>query len=573
MNDYQLPAEQVVAALGGDAVRGLSTDEARARLARYGANRLTAEPPVPAWKKFSSQFRDTLVILLLIATAVSLALWIYERESAVPYEAIAIGAVLLLNAVLGYLQQERADSALAALRRMSAAHARVVRNGEAASVLATDVVPGDILLVEEGDTVAADARVIESTALCVAEAPLTGESLPVAKDIQAIANDTALADRANMLYSGTSIAYGRGRAVVTATGTQTEMGRIAGLLSRVESGPTPLQRELDRVGRWLGLAVIAIAVTMIVTIVVVEHVRGLSALIDVFILGVALAVAAVPEGLPAVVTAVLSIGVQRMAGRKAIVRHLGAVETLGSATVIASDKTGTLTRNEMTVREVVTASGHVALGGTGYAPVGDVRAADGGEIVPPLRIELERALAVADRANNATVYEEDGRWSVVGDPTEGALIIAARKLGLRSEQLQMRFARIGEVPFSAERKLMSTVHTDAETEGRVLLFTKGAPEALLRRCSFELVGEERKPLSLERSRQIMEINDQLAGRALRALGVAYRVSTDGTLTADGVGEHLERELVFAGLIGMIDPPRDEAAAAVLRAKRAASARS
>ena len=374
---------------------------------------------VPGWRKFLAQFRDALVLLLLIATAISVALWWFERDSALPYEAIAIIAVVLLNAVLGYVQQKRAESAIAALRQMAAAQARVTRGGEAIRTPATELVPGDILVVEEGDTIAADARIIQSTALQVAEAALTGESLPVSKDVAAIADSVGLGDRTNMIYSGTSVTYGRGRAVVTATGMRTEMGRIAGMLAHVTSGPTPLQRELDRLGKRLGLIVMVIAAVTTTTIVVVEHVRGLSAFLDVLILGVALAVAAVPEGLPAVVTAVLSIGVQRMARRRAIVRHLNAVETLGSASVIASDKTGTLTKNEMTVREVVTASGRVLLSGTGYAPVGDARQNGGGPVTGSVRIELERALAVADRANNASMREQDGRWIVIGDPTEG----------------------------------------------------------------------------------------------------------------------------------------------------------
>jgi len=283
---------------------------------------------------------------------------------------------------------------------------------------------------------------------------------------------------------------------------------------------------------------------------------------------VALAVAAVPEGLPAVVTAVLSIGVQRMARRKAIVRHLSAVETLGSASVIASDKTGTLTRNEMTVREVVTASGHVILGGTGYAPVGDVKQDDGGPVAGNARLELERALAVADRANNASLRQRDGRWTVEGDPTEAALVVAARKAGLETDTLARRFERVGEVPFSSERKLMSTLHTDQQTEGRVLLFTKGAPDVLLTRSAQELVGDGQRTLTGNRRREILAANDALAGRALRTLGVAYRSSIDGTLTPANLDAGVERDLVFAGLIGMIDPPRDEARDAVARAKGA-----
>ncbi|HEX7794130.1 MAG TPA: cation-translocating P-type ATPase [Vicinamibacterales bacterium] len=565
--EYQQTADEVVDALGSDALKGLTSTEARKRLVRYGLNQLAAERRVPAWKKFLEQFRNVLVILLLVATGISFLLWMYERDSALPYEAIAIGAVVVLNAVLGFIQEERAESAIAALRQMAAAHAHVTRDGEPTTVPATEVVPGDILLIEEGDTVSADARVIHSTALQLAEAALTGESLPVGKDPAPIQEDVGLGDRTNMLFSATSATYGRGRAVVVATGMQSEMGRIAGMLSHVASGPTPLQRELGRVGKRLGFVVILIAIIMIIAIVIVEHVRGLSALFDVLIFGVALAVAAVPEGLPAVVTVVLSLGVQRMAKRHAIVRHLNAVETLGSASVIASDKTGTLTKNEMTVREVVTASGHVTISGTGYAPVGEVRFADGVEISGPARIEVERALAVADRANNATVHEDDGRWIVVGDPTEAALVVAARKCGL-SDRLKVRFTRVGEVPFSSERKLMSTVHTDAERGDQILVFTKGAPDVLLARCTQELVGENRQPLTDTRRGQILDANDALAARALRTLGVAYRTLATGTVTTGRIGEQLEQDLVFAGLIGMIDPPRHEAGAAVARAKRA-----
>jgi Ca2+-transporting ATPase len=566
--EYQHTADEVLAAQGSDAARGLTSVEAQARLARDGANQLAGAPPVPGWRKFLAQFEDLLVILLLVATAISFGLWLYERDSALPYESIAISAVVLLNAALGYVQQERAESAIAALREMGAAHAHVVRDGQRATIPAADVVAGDVIIVEEGDTVPADARVTESTSLQVSEAALTGESLPVAKDVDPVARDVGLGDRANMLYSGTSVTYGRGRAVVVATGMRTEMGRIAGLLAQVTAEPTPLQKELDRVGKLLGMVVGVIALVMIATIVVVEHVSGLSALTDVLILGVALAVAAVPEGLPAVVTAVLSMGVERMARRSAIVRRLNAVETLGSATIVASDKTGTLTRNEMTVREVVTASGRVALSGTGYAPLGEVTEAAGGPLAGALRVELERALAVADRANNASVQQRDGQWIAQGDPTEAALLVAARKAGLRTEELDRRFVRIGEVPFSAERKLMSTVHTDAETNGRVLVFTKGAPDVLLARCTHELVGESWRALTDERCRQILAANDALAGRALRTLGVAFRASADGTISRDRIGEHVERDLVFAGLIGMMDPPRDEARDAVRRARQA-----
>jgi Ca2+-transporting ATPase len=565
---YQRSVHEVLAAYETDGHSGLGATEARGRLERYGPNELAAEKPVPAWMKLLAQFQDMLVILLLVAAAISVALWLHERESALPYEAIAILGVVVLNAVMGYVQESRAESAVAALRQMAAAKAEVVRDGSRQTVPASEVVPGDVLLIEEGDTIPADARVIQSTALHTAEAALTGESLPVAKDVDAIGADIGVGDRQNMVFSGTAASYGRGRAVVVATGMQTEMGRIAGLLKEAPAETTPLQRELDRVGKLLGLLVVAIAVVMIVTIVLVEDVRGLSGLFDVLILGVALAVAAVPEGLPAVVTAVLAIGVQRMARRNAIVRRLAAVETLGSADVIASDKTGTLTKNEMTVRAVVTSSGRVTFGGTGYAPVGGVEREGGGAVDGALRVELDRALTVADRANNAVLQEREGRWTVQGDPTEGALIVAARKAGLEAEALAARFERVGEVPFSSERKVMSTVHADAERPERVLLFTKGAPDVLLTRCSRELVGEGTRPLDDGRRVEIREANDRLAAGALRTLGVAYRAIPAGSLAPEEVDERIERDLVFAGLVGMIDPPREEAKAAVAHAKDA-----
>ncbi|MPY74883.1 MAG: HAD-IC family P-type ATPase [Alphaproteobacteria bacterium] len=560
--------EVVLAAFGTDAERGLTAMEAKSRLARYGRNELTAEKPTPAWRKFLAQFTDALVVLLIIAALISAALWFIERDSALPYEAIAVLAIVILNAIMGYLQQARAEQALAALSRMSAAHATVVRDGTRQRLPASDLIPGDLILIEEGDTIPADARLIQSTALQTAEAALTGESLPVSKDTAALAEEAGLSDRHNMVFSGTAVTYGRGRAVVTATGMQTQMGRIAGMLEAAPDEATPLQKELDRVGRLLGVAVIVIAVVMIGTILLFEDVHGLAAIFDVLILGVALAVAAVPEGLPAVVTAVLSLGVQRMAKRKAIIRHLAAVETLGSADVIASDKTGTLTRNEMTVRRVVTASGSVILGGTGYAPEGNVTRHGDGAIDGSLRTELIRTLAAADRANNAVLQERDGRWSVQGDPTEGALIVAAHKAGLEEETLDARFERVGEVPFSSERKLMSTVHTDAERQHLLRTFTKGAPDILLARCSHELVGEVSKPLTAERRAAIASANEELAGDALRTLGLAFRLLPKDASAADGFGDDVEHDLVFLGLIGMIDPPRDEAKQAIARAKAA-----
>jgi P-type Ca2+ transporter type 2C len=566
---YRQSVKDVLAAFETDSRLGLTGEEAQSRRRRYGPNELTAEKPVPSWRRFLAQFEDVLVVLLLIATAISAALWALERDAALPYEAIAILAVILLNAAMGYVQESRAEAAVAALRAMSAAEATVIRSGERQSIAAAEIVPGDLILIDEGDTIPADARLIESTALQTAEAALTGESLPVTKDADTLPEDVALGDRHNIVFSGTAATYGHGKAIVTAIGMRTEMGRIAGLLKHTPDEPTPLQRELDRIGKVLGILVVAIAVVMIATIIVVEDVRTLSAVFDVLILGVALAVAAVPEGLPAVVTAVLSIGVQRMARRHAIVRHLAAVETLGSASVIASDKTGTLTKNEMTVRVVVTAGGRVTFEGSGYAPDGTVRRGDGGPVDGPLRVELERALAAADRANNATVVERDGRWTVQGDPTEAALLVAAGKAGLNSETLDDRLPRVGEVPFSSERKLMSTIHRDRE-QRRGIVFTKGAPDVLLARCTFEVVGDGRQPLTPVRRTEILQVNEALAGDALRTLGVAGRWLSDDALAEQSAhpDARVEQDLVFAGLIGMIDPPRPEAREAVARAKGA-----
>ena len=566
---YQQAAAAVITTLGSDATNGLTAEDARSRLAQYGPNELQAETPIPAWRKLLAQFQDVLVILLLIAAAISLVVWWYEGHEAVPYEALVIFAIVLFNGILGYVQEARAERSVAALRAMAAAEASVLRDGQVQRIPATNLVLGDIILIEAGDTIPADARLTHSVALQTAEASLTGESLPVSKAIAPLLKEVGIGDRVNSVFSGTAASYGRGRAVVTATGMQTEMGKIAGLLRRTESAPTPLQQELDRIGKLLGIVVVIIAVVMIGTIVVVEGIREFNALVDVLILGVALAVAAVPEGLPAVVTAVLALGVQRMAKRNAIVRKLPAVETLGSASVIASDKTGTLTKNEMTVRTIVTASGRVDVSGTGYAPEGELRQNDNLLQDEVLRAEVRYTLRAADRANNAVLQEHDGRWTIQGDPTEGALIVAARKAGLTNEVLEERFARVGEVPFSSERKLMSTVHTDTEHPERLLVFSKGAPDILLNQCQEEWAIDGPRPLTEARRTHIHEANEQLAGEALRTLGIAFRtLPRDALPDADGMNDQLEQKMVFLGLVGMIDPPRDEVKDAVVTAKGA-----
>ncbi|MBK9470757.1 MAG: cation-translocating P-type ATPase [bacterium] len=561
---YQRPFEDVLTELGSDAARGLSTEEALLRAAKYGANEIASEPPTPAWRRFLAQFRNVLILLLITAGAISLALWFHERDTALPYDALVIFAIVLFNGILGYVQESRAERSVAALRAMAAADATVVRDGQPKRVPAAELVPGDIIVIESGDTIAADARLIESVALQTAEASLTGESLPVEKDTAPLPDGAGIGDRTNSVFSGTAASYGRGRAVVTSTGMQTEVGRIAGLLARTKDEATPLQVELDRTGKLLGLVVVVIAVIMIGTIIVVDGIREIGALVDVLILGVALAVAAVPEGLPAVVTAVLSLGVMRMAKRNAIVRRMPAVETLGSANVIASDKTGTMTKNEMTVRAVVTAGGRVDVGGTGYNPVGDFRRGDAVLADDVLRTEMLETLRAADRANNASLQEAAGTWTIQGDPTEGALIVAARKAGLAAADLDARFKRVGEIPFSSERKLMSTLQEDAERPGNLVLFTKGAPDVLLGRCREEWVAGAAVPLTDEHRARIKAANEQLTGEAVRMLGVALRVLPAG----DAINEKMEQEMTFLGLVGMIDPPRAEVKDAIAVARGA-----
>lgn len=564
---YRRGAAEVAAELGTDVKRGLAARESADRLTRHGRNELPSAPPVPAWRRLLTQFRDVLTILLLVATAVSFVAWWIEREAPLPYEALTIFAIVLLNGVLGFVQEGRAEQALAALEAMSAPSARVLRDGQQQMVPTAELVPGDLLLVEEGDTIAADARVVEAIALRVAESALTGESTSVEKDADRIDEEVGIADQANMLFSGTAIASGRGRAVITATGPATEIGKIARSLQETERGKTPLQKELDRIGRLLGIAVIAIAIVISVTVLAFEHLTALSDIVDVLLLAVSLAVAAVPEGLTAVTTVVLSLGTQRMAKRNVIVRKLSSVETLGSTTTICSDKTGTLTRNEMTVRTVVTASGRVELTGIGYSPEGAVQ--QGGKPVadPALLEEVKRTLAAGELANNAALVEQDGRWVIQGDPTEGALIVAARKVGHVSNALQRRFPRVGEVPFSSERKLMSTAHSDTDDDARKLVFAKGAPDVLLARCGEERVGAGTRALTAARREEISRAIDELGAGALRTLGVAYRTLLSDALAGQPT-EEVEQSLVFLGIIGMIDPPRPEARASVKEARQA-----
>lgn len=561
-----LDAATVVQQVRTDPEAGLTSEEAARRLAATGPNELTRARPVPEWRKFVEQFRDPLIYLLFAAIAIALAAWAIEGASGLPFDAIVIAAIVVLNAVLGYAQQAKAEHAVEALRRLGAASATVVRDGVRVQVPTQDLVPGDLLVLAEGDTVPADARLLSAATLKVSEASLTGESESVLKDARTLRAPAALGDRLDMVFNGTAVTQGTGRAVVTATGMATQMGQIADLLRTTEEEPTPLQREIGRVGRTLGIAVIAVAVVVIATIFVFFGVESVDDVVAALLLGVSLAVAAVPEGLPTVLSVVLALGVQRMATRNAIVKKLSSVETLGSASVVCSDKTGTLTRGEMSIRRVVTASGEVTVTGAGYGPDGRVLH-DGKPLEEGGTLWRQTAFVLSggSLASNATLRQQDGEWTIQGDPTEAAFLVAEIKLGTRDERTG-RFERVGEIPFTSERKMMTSLEADAQRAGKIAVVTKGAPDVLLTRCCHVRVGDDVEPLDEARRAQILEDVERLSGEAFRTLAVAYRpLEVTAPLEID---ESLEQDLVYAGMVGIIDPARPEAAAAVADARRA-----
>ena len=562
-----LPAAEVANATGADLQRGLAQEEAGRRLARDGPNALRATPPVPAWRRLLAQFRDPLTYLLIGAVVIALAAWVIEGRHGWPVDALVISAVLLLNAILGYVEEAKARDAVAALARMTAVTSSVVRDGRTVRIPSTELVVGDLLLLAEGDAVGADARLVQAAALRVQEASLTGESEAVEKDAAAVLPaDAPLGDRINMVFKGTAVAQGTGRAIVTATGMASQMGAIAQMLDETVEAPTPLQRELARVGRALGIAVVVIALVVVGAILLLSDIRTASDVMTVLLLGVSLAVAAVPEGLTAILSVVLALGVQRMAARKAIVKQLSSVETLGSASVICSDKTGTLTRSEMTVQRVVTASGTSSVSGVGYAPEGRVEHQGQPLAGGPALHEAIVVLGGGALASNADLYPDaGGGWQVQGDPTEVAFLVAERKLGT-AERRRARFERIAEIPFTSERKLMSSIERDNEHGGQRVVVTKGAPDVLIARCTRVRVGMEVLPLDEARRAQALAEVDRLSDAALRTLAVGYRPLSDGEDASDATD--LERDLIFVGTVGIIDPPREEAGAAVAQAHQA-----
>ena len=559
-------ASEVARVLDADLENGLSSQEASSRLLGSGRNELRAAPPVPTWRRVLSQFQDPLIYLLLAAIGIALGAWLIEGGVGWPVDAIVIALVVLLNGVLGYVQEAKAQHAVAALTRMTAVSSTVMRDGQLRRVTSAELVRGDLLVLGEGDAVGADARLLQAASLRVQEASLTGESEAVLKDATTLREPAALSDRLNMVFKGTAVAQGTGRAVVTATGMDTQIGSIAEMLDATAEGPTPLQKEIGRIGRMLGIAIIIIAVVVVGTVLLMSNIRSAADVIHILLLGVALAVAAVPEGLPAILSVVLALGVLRMAKHNAIVKNLSSVETLGSASVICSDKTGTLTRSEMTIERVMTASGGTRITGVGYAPHGQVEHEGAKLMGGPMHAENIVLLSGGSLAGNADLRRTaGGEWEIHGDPTEAAFLVAERKLGV-TERRERRFERIGEIPFTSERKMMSVIALDHEHNDEVVVITKGAPDVLLERCTRTRVGMEVVELDDALRARILADVDTLSDAALRTLAVAYRPLDAGQDSQ--ATESLERDLIFVGTVGIIDPPREEAAVAIREAHRA-----
>ena len=524
---------------------GLTAAEAARRLDEYGSNELQAAHRISPWTILFEQFKNVLIVILLAATVLSAFL-------GHGVEAVAITVILLFSVVLGFVQEYRAERAIEALRQMAAPTATALRDGEEREIPARDLVPGDVVVLRAGNRIPADARLIEAVNLQIQEAALTGESVPVEKHAAPLSNpELALGDRKNMAYAGTTATYGRGRAIVAATGMKTEFGKIAQMLQTVETGKTPLQENLDKLGHTLGRA----AFVVVGIIVALGLFRG-QPFIEMLVFGIALAVAVVPEALTAVVTISLAIGVQRLVKRRALMRRLPAVETLGSTSVICSDKTGTLTKDEMTARKLYVAGQRLEVSGAGYEPHGQF-SRDGVSVEPST--PLERLLQAAALASDAHIARNEvaGRWQVTGDPTEGALVVVAAKAGLNKAALDAQFPRVHEIPFASDTKRMTTLHSVAED---VVAFAKGAPEIILDSCERQWTADGETRLDAASRNELVETVRHMASEGLRVLAVASK--------AGATLENAERDMTFLGLVGMIDPPRPEAKAAIQTCEQA-----
>jgi Ca2+-transporting ATPase len=531
---------------------GLSQEEAQKRLQEFGPNELKKEKGKSPIKLFVEQFADILIIILLIATGLS----IYLGEL---IDAIVIIAIVMACAILGFVEEYRSEKALEALKKMTAPTAMVLRDGKEEKIQTISLVPGDIVLLYTGDKVPADARLVEAINLKVDEASLTGESSPVNKDVKPLPEDTSLNEKRNMIFTGTVAVYGRGKAVVTSTGMNTEFGKIAKMVQMTEEEETPLEKRMASVGKWIGI--LSIAVCLIVAAIGIFEGRNP---LDMILWGISLAVAAVPEALPAIVTGALAIGMYRMAKVNTIVRRLPAVETLGCTSVICSDKTGTMTKGEMTVQRIYTNDKAIKVSGVGYEPEGEFLFEDK-KIDPAQEDELVTLLKVAILCNDAKLEKETEteRWIVKGDPTEGALVVAAAKAGLWKEELEKEAPRIGEIPFSSERKCMTTAHIVSGK--KKIAFMKGAPEIVLDKCTKIFVNGKVRKITQDDRTEILKVNEAMAMQALRNLGFAFRELPESMETFD---DKIENDMIFVGIMGMIDPPREEVKDAIYLCRKA-----
>jgi Ca2+-transporting ATPase len=529
---------------------GLSSEEAQKRLLEFGPNELKKEKGKSSVKLFLEQFTDILIIILLIATVLSFAV----GEA---YDAIVIIAIVMACAILGFTQEYKAEKALEALKKMTAPTATVLRDGKEMQLQTRDVVPGDILLLYTGDKVPADARLIEAINMKTDEAPLTGESTPVNKSVEPLPEETIVSDRRNTVFTGTVVVYGRGKAVVTSTSMNTEFGKIAKMVQVTEEEETPLEKRMGHVGKWIGI--FSIAVCAVVAIFGIYRGREI---LDMVLWGISLAVAAVPEALPAVVTGALAVGMYRMARENSIVRRLPAVETLGCTSVICSDKTGTMTKGEMTVQRIHVNGMALKVSGVGYEPQGFFLFEDK-KLDLTKEKELYTLLKGATLCNDAKLEKEEGKWTVKGDPTEGALVVAAAKADLWKEEVEKEEPRINEIPFSSERKRMTTIHEAHGKSKRA--YMKGAPEIVLERCTKIYANGKVRKLTDEKRSQILTVNEAMAVQALRNLGLAYRELPE-SLTS--LSEEDEKGFVFLGIVGMIDPPREEVKEAIYTCRNA-----
>ena len=593
---HSLSEGEALAALSVEDARGLSAAEAQARLQRFGSNELQEAPRPTFWARLLAQFKNFLIIILIVASVISLLLGDYA-------EAIAIMAIVLLNTILGVIQESRAEEALAALKKMTAPEAQVLRDESRRQIPARDLVPGDIVFLETGNYVPADVRLLEAVNLKIEEASLTGESEPVQKNANVtLAENASLGDRKNSAYSSTIVTYGRGRGLVVATGMQTQIGKIAEMIQSFETEPTPLQRKLDGLGRTLGVA--ALAVCALVFVIGMGRyllnpepgVTLVEKALEFFIVAISLAIAAVPEGLPAVVTICLALGMQRMVQRHALLRRLPAVEALGSATAICSDKTGTLTQNAMTVVEVYADDTLLSVMGEGYAPEGEFREGEdeaeqavdateypginlllrGGVLCNDAKLELDKTAPAPEEADGKA------HWRMVGDPTEGALVVAAAKAGFWRDEVERDLPRVAEIPFDSDRKRMTTIHDLRESrfsserarrqellgDHSHLAIVKGAPDLVLGLCTRIYRDGRIMPLTESDRHRIAEINAGLASNALRVLAAAVRPLGEVPEGDDLTAEKVEQDLIFVGLWGMIDPARPEVKPAIALARHA-----